>query len=76
MIMAEREEMRGITPESYGYSFRLMTITKTESIAVDGNPASLGERRRRVDGWESVRKQRKLIAKPIVHWQGPGTRAS
>jgi hypothetical protein len=53
---------RGITPESRGYSSRFMTITKTESIAIDGNPASMGERRRRVDGWESVKKQRKLIA--------------
>jgi hypothetical protein len=74
--MAEWEERRGITLESHRYSSRLMTITNTESIAVDGNPASMGESRRRVDGWESVRKQRKLIASPIVHWQGPGTRAS
>jgi hypothetical protein len=56
---AGRDE--GMTPESHGYSSRLMTITKTESIAVDGNPASMSERRRRVEGWESVRKQRKLI---------------
>jgi hypothetical protein len=39
-----------------------MAITKTENVAVDGNPASMGERRRPVDGWESVRKQRKRIA--------------
>jgi hypothetical protein len=44
--MAEREERRGITPESQGHLSRFMTITKTESIAVDGNPASTGERRR------------------------------
>jgi hypothetical protein len=55
------QEKRGTTPESQGYSSRLMTITKTESIAVNGNPASMGERMRLVDGWESVRKQRKLI---------------
>jgi hypothetical protein len=60
--MAEREEKRGISPESHGYSSRFMTITKTESITINGNPASMGERRRRVDGWESVWKQRKLIA--------------
>jgi hypothetical protein len=59
--MAEWEERRWISAQSHWYSSRLMTITKTESIAVDGNSASMGERRRRVDRWERARKQRKLI---------------
>jgi hypothetical protein len=60
-VSSWRSGRRGITPESHGFSSRLITITKTENISVDGNPASMGERRRRVDGWESGRKQRKLI---------------
>jgi hypothetical protein len=61
-VSSWRSGRKGITSESHGYSSRLITIRKTESIAVDDNQASLGERRRRVDGWESIRKQRKLIA--------------
>jgi hypothetical protein len=61
-VSSSRSGRRGISRGSHVYSSRLITITKTESIAVDDNPASMGERRRRVDGWESVRKQRKLIA--------------